>query len=344
MGHMALVVDRRGAALEAGTHQTVVVKHADGRRERVGLRALGSVVLHGDVQLSTGLLQSLASHGVALAVLPLRGSTQAVGFTQLPHRQATLRHCQHLAYACPSQRLELARLVVQAKFEGAAAFAAEREPSLPDGYGLALRSALAAPDVATLMGVEGVHAVRHFERLERAYAAGGPFTFSGRSRRPPEDAPNALMSLSYTLAQAQAAQLALHAGLDVQLGFLHGLQRDRQSLALDLLEAARAPIDGWVLQLLARQRLIEPKHFGDSPDGPIRLNQEGRSIFYPLWFSQGHLVAMRPMRRLLARLVNALRSSATTAAHALAGEAQQSERSQSAVEPAKAPEVACLPR
>lgn len=313
MGHMALVVDGRGAALEAGTHDTVVVVHADGRRERVGMRALGSVVLHGDVRLSTGLLQALAAHGVALAVLPLRGRAQAVGFTQLPHRHAAVRHRQHLAYADAGQRLTLARLVVQAKLEAMDAFAREREPSAAHDFSHALIAALQATDIAALMGVEGASTVRHFERLGRAYAAGGPFSFGTRSRQPPADPPNALMSLAYTLAQSQAAQLALHAGLDVQLGFLHALQRDRQSLALDLLEAGRAALDDWVLQLLARRRAIGPDHFASSAHEPARLTREGRAIFYPLWFSEGYLLALRPMRALLARLLGVLRSSSAPA-------------------------------
>ena len=67
-GNMALVVDRRGAALELGTHGTLVLRFADGRRERVGLHALGAVVLHGDVQISTGVLQALAAAGAGISV------------------------------------------------------------------------------------------------------------------------------------------------------------------------------------------------------------------------------------------------------------------------------------
>lgn len=311
MGHLALVVDQRGAALEAGTHDTVVLRHADGRRERVGLRALGSVVLHGDVQLSTGLLQSLAVHGVALAVLPLRGRAPAVGFTQLPHRHAAVRHEQHLAYADAARRLALARMVVLSKVEAMAGFA-RRLAATQDNetaFTLALRAVADAGDIDVLMGVEGACTRRHFALLRWAYGDEGRFTFSGRTRQPPEDAPNALMSLAYTLAQAQAAQLALHAGLDVQLGFLHGLQRDRQSLALDLLEPARAMLDDWVLGVLNRRRLIGPEMFPESAQEPVRLTKEGRAVFYPLWFREGHLVALRPMRRLLARLLAALRSA-----------------------------------
>lgn len=306
-GSMALVVDQRGAALELGSHGTLVLRLADGRRERVGLRALGSVVLHGDVQLSTGVLQALAAAGAGVAVLPLRGRAPAVGFTQLPHRHAALRHRQHLAYAHPRARLAMARTVVQGKLQAMAAFAGDHAPDAGDAWLPALQAVHEVPDIAALMGVEGAATQRHFAGLKRLYGEDGPFRFDGRNRQPPTDAPNALMSLGYTLAQAQAAQLVLHAGLDVQLGFLHGLQRDRQSLALDLLEPARAAVDGWVLQLLSGRGAITPAMFAPAPDGAMRLTAQGRAAFYPLWFSEGHRRVLRPMRNLLARLIQQLR-------------------------------------
>lgn len=306
-GHFALVVDGRGSALEAGTHRTLVLRHADGRRERVGIGALASVVLYGDVQLSTGLLQDLAAEGVALTVLPLRGRTRSVGFTHLPHRHVLLRHRQHLAYADGATRLSLARMAVVAKCEAMARFARAFAPSTEDTTYQAMRAAAQAPSLAALLGVEGASSQRHFARLAQAYGENGPFRFEHRNRQPPLDAPNALMSLSYTLAQSQAVQLSLRAGLDVQVGFLHGLQRDRQSLALDLVEPARAALDEWVHDLLMRRRVLTPAMFAGSTGEAVRLTHEGRAAFYPLWFADGCRLAERPMRALLARMLSTLR-------------------------------------
>jgi len=307
-GNLALVVDQTGATLEIGTHQTVVLVHADGRRERVGLRALGSVVLHGDVKLSTGLLQAVAAHGIALTALPRRGRAPAVGFSRMPHRQVLLRHGQHLACADPSQRLALARRVVWAKLEAMAEFARAHAPDSELELYRAMQTAADAPDVAALMGVEGAATVKHFESLAALYLRSGPFRFNGRSRQPPRDEPNALMSLAYTLAQSQATQLALHAGLDAQVGFLHALHRDRESLALDLLEPARAALDAWVHALLTQRKLLAPEMFSAANDMGVRLTKEGRQLFYPVWFREGYRVALLPMRRLLACLLASLRT------------------------------------
>lgn len=306
-GNLALVVDQTGATLEIGTHDTVVLIHADGRRERVGMRALGSVVLHGDVKLSTGLLQALAAHGVALTALPTRGRAPAVGFARMPHRHVALRHQQHRIFADPPRRLEVARQVVWAKLEAMAEFARCHTGGDDRDLYQAMQAAAVATDIAELMGVEGAATSKHFTTLEARYLHQATFRFNGRSRQPPRDEANALMSLAYTLAQGQATQLALQAGLDVQIGFLHALHRDRESLALDLIEPARAVIDDWVYVLLTAHKLLKPAMFSHCGDGAVRLTREGRQLFYPAWFREGLHRSLQPMRRLLARVLDRLR-------------------------------------
>ena len=312
-GNMALVVDQTGATLELGTHGTVVLIQCDGARQRVGIKALGSVILHGDVKLSTRLLQALAAHNVALTVLSSRGQTSALGFTRMPDRRLMPRHQQHLAFACAPRRLELARAVLRAKLEAMAEFARGAAPESADAMYRAMRSASGETTIAGLMGIEGAATVRHFEGLAALYERCGIFRFNGRSRRPPLDEPNALMSLSYTLAGGLAAQLALRAGLDVELGFLHAPHHGLLSLTFDLIEPARAHIDRWVHGLLADQCLLTADMFSRPDGGPVTLTKEGRSLFYPAWYRDGYRAALAPMRSLLAGLLTGLRRQAVQA-------------------------------
>ncbi len=306
-GNLALVVDQAGAALEPGTHDTVVLRHADGRIERVGIRALGAVVLHGDVTLSTALLRKLAAHGVSVAALSGQAAWMPAGFTQLPQRHAETRHHQHLAYADPARRLDLACACVIAKLQSMLDFARGRAPdAVAPIYGV-IQQASEAGDIPSLMGIEGAASARHFALLAEIYGHDGRFRFERRTRQPPCDAPNALMSLSYTLAQAQAAQLALRTGLDLQIGFLHGLHRQRESFALDLIEPARPLLDDWVHELLVRRKALTPSMFTCSERGKSWLTKEGRAVFYPLWFNEGYRIARRAMRPLLARILASLR-------------------------------------
>ncbi len=301
MRAMALVIDERGATLELGNHDVIVVRHHDGRSERVGLRALCSVVLNGDIGLSTGVLRALADHGVALTCAPVRGLTPTAGFTQLPWRMATLRHAQHLAFADPDARLGIARAVVTAKLDSMFP-----QGNLPSSRNTSHSKPLGqCTSIAGLMGIEGAATQEYYECLARRVT--DPYRFAGRVRRPPRDPFNAMMSYTYTLAQAVAAQMLARHGLDLQIGFLHGVYRDRQSLALDLIEPARAVIDEWLIEIMCRRSEIDPERFSDNEADGCRLDKNGRRIFLRLWFAQGQLLAVRPMRGLLASILSALR-------------------------------------
>jgi CRISPR-associated protein Cas1 len=138
-----------------------------------------------------------------------------------------------------------------------------------------------ASDLDTLRGLEGAAAAAYWAAFARALPP--LWSFPGRRRRPAPDPVNALLSLGYTLLIAPASALLHEAGLDPQLGFLHGESRERPALALDLIEAARPLVDAFVRQLLVSRELL-PEHFHVEA-GESRLTVEGRRVFYPRWYA-----------------------------------------------------------
>ena len=76
-----------------------------------------------------------------------------------------------------------------------------------------------AADLSILLGVEGAAAARYLQAWRGLW--GGEWGFKGRNRRPPRDPVNALLSLTYSMAQGPVGRLALRHGLDPALGFLH---------------------------------------------------------------------------------------------------------------------------
>lgn len=106
--------------------------------------------------------------------------------------------------------------------------------------------------VEAVDGVEGAAARAYFDGLMRFNQS--PFPWQGRSRHPPQDEVNALLSLTYTLLMNEIRGLLESAGLDSYLGFLHQPDYGRPSLALDVLEPFRHPVaDRFVLTCLNRQ-------------------------------------------------------------------------------------------
>lgn len=132
--------------------------------------------------------------------------------------------------------------------------------------------------IDALRGNEGAAAGVYFEALARFFPEDCPL--ERRSRRPPHNAANAVLSFAYTLLAAELECQIIAAGLDPALGFLHETEDRRPSLALDLLEPYRAPVaDGLALDLLGHQTLRSGEHF-ESRDGGVFLNTAGRRRFF----------------------------------------------------------------
>ena len=103
------------------------------------------------------------------------------------------------------------------------------------------------------------------------------FAFAGRSRRPPLDRMNALLSLVYTLLRFDCVAALESVGLDPQAGFLHALRPGRPALALDLMEELRFIADRLALSLVNRHQITEGD-FEEREGGAIYLTDKARKI------------------------------------------------------------------
>ncbi len=142
-----------------------------------------------------------------------------------------------------------------------------------------------------LRGVEGAASAAYYRAFRHLFT--GELAFSGtRSRRPPRDPVNALMSLFYTLLVAEAADALAAHGLDPGLGFLHAYRAGRPSLACDLVEPFRSlAADRLVLQLCNRRELFDGD-FQVQPDGGFRLTDSALPRVLTAW--EAHLQAPVP--------------------------------------------------
>jgi CRISPR-associated protein Cas1 len=135
-----------------------------------------------------------------------------------------------------------------------------------------------ALSIDTLRGYEGTAAGRYFECYAEFFPEQIPF--ERRSRRPPHNAPNAILSYAYTLLGAEAEACLYAIGLDPAIGFYHEAADRRPSLALDIIEPFRAPLaDAMALDLLTHSILTPQAHF-EQRDGGVYLNVEGRKRFF----------------------------------------------------------------
>lgn len=147
-----------------------------------------------------------------------------------------------------------------------------------------MKRILDTEDLELLRGLEGKAANRYFQHFnDLILQQKDDFCFHSRSRRPPTDNVNALLSFSYTLLANEVTSALESVGLDAYVGFLHRDRPGRASLALDMMEELRSVIaDRFVLNLI-NKKIVSSKHFLKKESGAVLLTDEGRKIFLKAW-------------------------------------------------------------
>ena len=133
----------------------------------------------------------------------------------------------------------------------------------------------ASPDVPALMGIEGNCRQIYYQAFEHIIT---DFPMNGRSRQPPSNEVNALISFGNMMCYSLALDMIYHTQLNPTISFLHEPGARRYSLALDLAEVFKPIlVDRTIFKLLNRREL-QPKHFEQSLNGCF-LKDTGRKIF-----------------------------------------------------------------
>jgi len=134
-------------------------------------------------------------------------------------------------------------------------------------------------------GVEGNAAQAYFEAFDQAYfeafdemitSQRTDFRFDVRSRRPPRDRMNALLSFLYSMLTHDCVSALEGVGLDPQFGMLHVLRPGRPALALDLVEEFRATVGDRLALALVNRKQITAEHFDVRTGESVLLNEAGR--------------------------------------------------------------------
>ena len=136
----------------------------------------------------------------------------------------------------------------------------------------------------SLRGLEGSAASAYFSVLDDMILQGkDTFFFHGRSRRPPLDAFNAMLSFAYSLLTHDCASALESVGLDAYVGYLHRDRPGRESLALDLMEELRPCFADRFVLTLVNNRVVKPSDFEFRESGAVYLTDSARRTFLQKW-------------------------------------------------------------
>lgn len=255
---------------------------------RVPLHHLSGVVCFGHTGLSAPLMHRLAEEGIALVLLDNNGRFKA-RLEGAVTGNVLLRQAQFARVADPAFTLDMARACVAGKIKntrqvlqrGAREAKLESEAKAltraADDLAASLRALPNATDLDVLRGIEGEAARQYFGGLNLLVRADqrGAFQMDGRTRRPPRDRFNAVLSFLYAMWMNDCRSALEAAGLDPQAGFLHALRPGRAALALDLMEEFRPWADRLALTMINRNQL-EADDFVMREGGGVSLEPDAR--------------------------------------------------------------------
>jgi CRISP-associated protein Cas1 len=282
-----LYVTSQGAYLSKES-ETVVVSIDHEVRLQLPILTLSGIVCFGQVSMSPALMAFCAGRSVGISFLTEHGRFQArvVGPVS---GNVLLRREQYRRADRDEASLAVARPIVAAKIASCRAVLLRSARDRPDGTGAALLEAGAGElgvylgqldrvdSVDSCRGLEGCSARAYFDRFDHLITQQkGDFFFHQRSRRPPLDRINALLSFVYTLLVHDVRGALECVGLDPAVGFLHEDRPGRPSLALDLMEELRPWFADRLVLSLVNLRQLAASDFVIAETGGVVLTDDGR--------------------------------------------------------------------
>jgi len=278
------------------------------KRLQVPLHHISSIVCFGSVLISPSLMHKLAEDGKSLVLLDESGRFKA-RLEGPVSGNILLRQAQHRLAVDQGFALEFARSIVAGKLKNSRNLllrAARESTLLEEQKSLEASAERLAAGVRSVAKVDNLNAARGIEgETAREYFAAlnfvvkpqvrGIFAFNGRTRRPPLDRFNALLSFLYAMLMNDCRSALEAVGLDPQLGFLHAVRPGRAALALDLQEEFRSIVADRLALTLMNRGQLKAEDFEERPGGAVLLNDEGRRKVVAAWQERKREVVTHPL-------------------------------------------------
>lgn len=307
-----LFVTTEGTYLRAKALSLQVV--VEGKvRATVPFHHLHAIALLGNASISTAVLQRCAEAGISVTFLTPGGRLVArvdgpvSGNVMLRRQQYRMADSERASCA-------VARSIAAGKLGNARAIlmhAAREQPGLStsrptlkaaaDRVRASILAVVSCQTMDEVRGQEGIGARAYFGAF-RELIRQPELRMGARTRRPPRDPLNAMLSFTYALLTNDCISALTTAGLDPAVGFFHRDRPGRQGLALDLMEEFRPTLADRAVLALVNRRQIGPEHFEWKEGGSVQLTAEGRRVVIEGYHARSGEEARHPLLGVKARL------------------------------------------
>ena len=253
------------------------------------IREVEQILVFGNIQLTTQVISTCLESGIPIVFLTQLGEYKG-HLWSAESNHLEIETAQFDRHRDPEFQMAIAREIVKGKLWNSKQLLLRlnRKRSIAEvGEAIAkIAEAIATVSdrakvttIDQLMGYEGSSAARYFPALGRLITNPG-FTLTERTRRPPKDPVNSLLSFGYTLLYNNVLSLLLAEGMNPYLGNLHYSEVANRSLAFDLMEEFRSSVVDALVMRLINQKVLRPTDFSwTAEDGGIYLTDAARRVF-----------------------------------------------------------------
>jgi len=273
----------------ARDHLTLRIEEKGEVRLSLPIHHVESVCVFGPIMLSSGALDLCRSHGVAVNYLSESGYFMAQ-LRGIPDTSVTLRRAHFRAADVPEKCVGIARNIVAGKIQNArnsllrGARESEEEgvdratlSAAAERLGRVVQTLAEQTDMDAVRGNEGIAAQIYFGVFGSLLKQQrDEFAFATRTRRPPRDRVNCLLSFLYALVRHDCMAALTSIGLDAFVGFLHVERPNRPALALDLMEEFRPWLADRLAVTLINRKQVGPGDFNVREGGAVEFTDAGR--------------------------------------------------------------------
>ena len=289
-----LYITTDGAYLHRERETLLIEIKSQEIKKQLPVLALNGIVAIGRVMMSPDAMALCAENNIAVSFL-----TEQNRFLAQVHGEQSgnvlLRRQQYRIADDEPRCRDIVRCIVAAKISNARAVLQRDARNHPDNHGDGSAAAaidrlsrikkcvVEAESADSIRGYEGEASRVYFAAFNAMLSAESGFSLTERTRHPPRDPVNALLSFVYTLLCHDCRGACEAVGLDPAVGFLHRDRPGRPGCALDLMEEFRAFVADRVALTLINRKQITPKQFTTQENGAVLMTDECRRTVLEQW-------------------------------------------------------------
>ncbi len=280
-----LYITEQGAVLKKVSRRLSVYKGEEKITE-VPVIKVDRVMLFGNIQVTAQAVAFLLDSGIDICYLSSRGRYRG-RLAAAESKNVILRVAQYERYLDDNFQLGISKSLVEAKIKSSLGLIRRYRSNHPEldfsqevaSLDNALGSVSSQTQISSLLGIEGHATAVYFRAFGRMFRT-EEMSFTKRTRRPPKDPVNSLLSFGYTLVTNEILSFLFAVGFDPYIGCYHTLDYGRPSLALDMTEEFRHPVVDRFTLYLVNNSIISPEDFENRDERGFFLTQDALKRYF----------------------------------------------------------------